>query len=344
MVLRLAEALRSSGDYPIVATLRPGWMTERAETAGLPVWVVPQRPGLDLRWVLSLARSLRRERVDVFHSHEFAMNIFGGAAALLARVATLATIHGRHWVSERPRRVAAYRFRLRLGIPIVAVSEDLADFLSSSFRLPRSSIGVIHNGIRVAAPSDPTARPARRAKARAQLGLRFEGPLLVAVGNLYPVKDHANLLRAAALLEGAPVAIAGRGEEEANLLALANDLGLTDRFHLLGLRDDVDTVLDAADVFVQPSLSEGLPLAVLEAMGAGLPVVATDVGGVGEAVANSETGYLVPPADPARLARALRQTLEASDGGAPLGAAGRNRAEKDFSVEVIGRALPRSLR
>ena len=331
VVLRLAEAMRSKGDEPIVATLRPGWMTGRAEEAGLSVWIMPQRPGLDPAWIARFARRLRRERIDVLHSHEFAMNVFGGAAALLARVPALSTIHGRSWIAEKPRRVLAYRALRRLGIPIVAVSEDLAGFLAERFGLPRTALSVVHNGI----PVPPLPDADGRAASRAALGVPADGPLLVAVGNLYPVKDHATLLRAASSLDGARVAIAGRGDEEARLRALAEELGMSDRLHLLGLRDDVETVLAAGDVFVQPSRSEGLPLAVLEAMGAARPVVASRVGGIGEAVRDGETGYLVPPADPARLADALRRVLEAPDSGAGLGARGRARVEAEFSIDAM---------
>ncbi len=335
VVLSLAVALRSAGEDPIIATLRPGWMTERAVEAKLPVWIVPQRPGLDLAWVFAFARRLRRERIDVLHSHEFAMNAFGGAAALLARVPALSTIHGRSWVSERSRRVLAYRVLRRLGIPIVAVSEDLAGFLAQGLDLSRSSLTVVHNGIPLPPLVSTEEHAARRAVARSTLAVPPDGPLLVAVGNLYPVKDHATLLRALAQLPSARVAIAGRGEEEGRLRQLAAELGLSDRLHLLGLRDDVDTVLAAGEVFVQSSLSEGLPLAVLEAMAAGLPVVATRVGGIAEAVEDGKTGYLAPAADPAALAAALRRVLEANDRGAALGELGRRRAETEFSVEVM---------
>jgi glycosyltransferase involved in cell wall biosynthesis len=345
VVVRLAEALRRAGEDPIVATLRPGWMTERAEAAGLPVWIVPQRPGLDLAWVASFARRLRREQIDVLHSHEFTMNVFGGTAALLAGVRALSTIHGRSWVVERPRRVLAYRVLRRLGIPIVAVSEDLGGFLARGLSISRAGLGIVHNGIPLP-PLVPTAeRAARRIEARAAIGVPAEGPLVVAVGNLYPVKDHATLVRALADIPRARVAIAGRGEEEGRLRALASELGLAERLHLLGLRDDVHNVLAAGDVFVQSSLSEGLPLAVLEAMAASLPVVATNVGGIGEAVKDRETGYLVPAGDPVQLAGALAHVLESPDRGAALGAAGRRRVEAEFSIEVMAeryRALYRS--
>src|SRR5215467_7135507 len=97
VVLRLAGELRDIGHAPIVATLRQGWMTERALSLGFPVWIVPQRAGLDAFWVPRFAARLRRERIDFVHTHEFVMNIYAGAAARLAGIPTLGTIHGRHW-------------------------------------------------------------------------------------------------------------------------------------------------------------------------------------------------------------------------------------------------------
>jgi glycosyltransferase involved in cell wall biosynthesis len=333
VVLHLAEGLRQVGHSPVIVTLRPGWMTERAAAAGVPVWVAPQRSGLDPGWVPRFAARLRRERVKFVHTHEFAMNIYGGAAATLVGMASVATIHGRHWVADRPRRAVAYRLLSRLGLRLVAVSHDLARFLAHRLSIPLETIAVVHNGIPIP-PSVPQAeRAAKQQEARAGLGIPASGSLLVAVGNLYPVKDHANLLRAAAMLPGVRVAIAGRGEEEAPLRALAAELAMMDRVHLLGLREDINRVLTAGDVFAQPSRSEGLPLAILEAMAAGMPVVATRVGGVPEAVLDGETGILVPPGDSAALALGLRAVLAMPDVGASLGQAGRLRAIRQFSVE-----------
>jgi glycosyltransferase involved in cell wall biosynthesis len=157
--------------------------------------------------------------------------------------------------------------------------------------------------------------------------------LLVAIGNLYPVKDHASLIRAVATLPGVQLAIAGRGQEEDALRRLSAELGTADRVHLLGLRDDVERILEAADVFVQPSRSEGLPLSILEAMAAELPIVATRVGGVAEAILDGQTGHLIEPGEPAALADAMRKILESPDRGAALAAAARRRAEECFSVE-----------
>src|SRR5262249_27150936 len=147
---------------------------------------------------------------------------------------TLATVHGHHWAAAQPRRVAAYRVLRGAGMGLVAVSDELAAFLAERLRLPRSAIDVVANGI----PIHPLERDAEaRARARAALGLPLDGPLVVAVGNLYAVKDHATLIRAVAALRGCRVAIAGRGEEAERLRKLAAELGAEDRVHLLGLRD-----------------------------------------------------------------------------------------------------------
>jgi len=222
-----------------------------------------------------------------------------------------------------------------LGLRVVAVSHDLAKFLAPGLGIPLEAITVVHNGIPIPTASAVSDRGAKQQDARTSVGLPWPGPLLVAVGNLYPVKDHANLLRAAAELPGVHVAIAGRGDQEVPLRHLAEEFAISQRVHLLGLRQDVDRVLLAADVFVQPSRSEGLPLAVLEAMAAALPVVATRVGGVGEAVVDGETGILVAPADSPALAGALRAVLAMPDRGAALGQAGRERAIRDFSVRQM---------
>jgi glycosyltransferase involved in cell wall biosynthesis len=330
MVLSLAEALRRAGDESIIATLKPGWMTQRADSAGIPVWIEPQRPGLDPGWVIRFARRLSREHIDVLHTHEFGMNSYGSAAALLARKRAISTIHGRHWVVDRLRRRVAYRLLRGLGVPIVAVSRDLAGFLAPHLGRP---LEVVHNGIPIQPALSTQEREARRAALRSGLGVPPGSPLLIAVGNLYPVKDHATLLRALSLLPAPWLAIAGRGGEEENLRRLARELGIAERVHLLGLRDDIPSLLAAGDVFVQPSRSEGLPLAVLEAMAQRIPIVATDVGGVGEAVRDGETGVLVRPGDPPGLAAAVGRILDSPDRGAALAAAANARVRQEFSVD-----------
>ena len=156
---------------------------------------------------------------------------------------------------------------------------------------------------------------------------------MLAVGRLREPKDFTTLVRAAARLEPGAVAvqIAGDGPDRPALEAEIARLAAGDRVELLGERADVPELLAAADVFVLPSLSEGMPISVLEAMAAGLPVVASDVGGVGELVRDGETGALVGAGDPAALADALARLASSLAAPARQGKAGRRRVETDFS-------------
>jgi glycosyltransferase involved in cell wall biosynthesis len=147
IVLHLAEALRQMGHAIWIATLRPGWMTERAEALGIAVQLVPQRAGLDPGWIPRFRTWLRRERIQILHTHEFAMGAFGGAAALTARIPRIATVHGRHYLTERRHRALAYRLLHRTGMTLVAVSHDLAGYLAEGLGIRRDRIEVVHNGI-----------------------------------------------------------------------------------------------------------------------------------------------------------------------------------------------------
>ncbi len=337
MLLLLAEGLREHGVDVRVATMRPGWMTERAERAGFPVWIDAMRDGPDPAWVLRFRRWLSKERIDLVHTHEFEMNAYGGMAARLAAIPSVATVHG-NVAGTDPKHVLAYRVLRRLGQRPVAVSHDLLRQLAPSLGADAKRWRVIHNGTAVPSRYDAAERAALRSEARAEIGLAHARVLIVAIGNLYPVKDHASLLRAVADRPETHVAIAGRGAEEGPLRELAEQLGMTDRLHLLGLRDDVPRILAAADLFTQPSLSEGLPLAVLEAMASGTPVVASDVGGIGEAIVDGESGRLVPPADPETLGRTLDALLRDDALRERLGEAGWRRAHEAFSTEAMTRA------
>jgi glycosyltransferase involved in cell wall biosynthesis len=335
LVVLMGDRLRAAGHDPFIVCHEEGWLTKRAAAFDLPVWIVPQKLGLDLAWPMRFAHRLRRERIELVHSHEFGMNVYASIAALLAGIPIVGTIHGRHRVAERQRRIAAYRLLRRCGLEIVVVSRDLAEFLSGKFGLPAEAFHVIHPGIPLdGAPDVPTDRIGR-AKARRELGFPPDGALVVAVGSLFPVKDHATLLRAAASLPDVRIAIAGEGGEDAALRRLASELAITPRVHLLGQRDDVDRILRAADLFCQSSLSEGLPLAIIEAMAWGLPVVATRVGGVPELVQDGATGHLVPPGDSEALAAGIRRIHANPEEAARFGRAGMARARSHFSLGAM---------
>jgi glycosyltransferase involved in cell wall biosynthesis len=336
VVVHLATALQEAGAWNVgfVPAGAEGWLSGQLARAGVTVETFrlprPFSPSF-ARW---LAQRLRGHRVDVAHSHEFTMAFYGAWSSWRARLPHVITMHGSAYYAARGRRRLALRAAIALSGRTVAVSADLARQLGRQLAVPARRIATIPNGVPPLAPAPPTLR--------AELQLRPEDRLLVSVGNLYPVKGHRHLVEALALIAErhphAHVAVAGRGPEEAALSSLARERGVGARVHLLGLRSDIAAVLAAADVFVLPSLSEGLPLALLEAMFAGRPVVASDVGEVKAALAHGEAGVVVEPGDPAALARALDRLLSDPKRAHDLGASAARRAAADYDVSrMVGR-------
>ena len=159
------------------------------------------------------------------------------------------------------------------------------------------------------------------------------------IGNLYPVKGHQYLIDGIpSILSKCPntsFLFAGRGQLETDLKAEVKRLGLDGRVHFLGLRQDVARILALLDVFVLPSLSEGLSMAILEAMIAGRPVVATAVGGNPELVLNGKSGFLVPPRDSQALAKSVTTLLMNRPQAAQFAEEGKRRAEGQFSLRTM---------
>jgi glycosyltransferase involved in cell wall biosynthesis/predicted ATP-grasp superfamily ATP-dependent carboligase len=333
VLVNLAASLDASADYRCAAgLLKEGWVSSELRGLGIETHLFRLRRPLDPRLVLALARYMRQAGVDLVHTHEFTMNVYGIVAAALARVPAVATVHGRGYFAEAGRRVAALKFAAHVGGALVAVSKDIQRFLSGE--LGFRAVHLIPNGVDMnrLAGGD-------RARGRAAIGVPDPIPVVGTVGNLYPVKGHRVLLSALARLESSPPAhlvIAGRGGEEDTLREQSRELGIADRVHLLGYREDVPDLLAAFDIYALPSFSEGQSLALIEAMAAGLPVVATAVGGNPEILGESGiSGILVPPRDPEALAESLARLLAGPEAGRRMGEAARTRARAEFSLEMM---------
>ena len=330
MLAQLAGELQAGG-CPGVAFLpagQEGWLSRELAAAGIAVEYFQLDRPLSARLAASLAAGFRRHRIDLAHSHEFTMAFYGAWAARRARVPHVITMHGSRYYAGRLRRKLALRAAAGLSGGIVAVSQALAGQLSRDLWIRSTRITTIPNGFRF----DPLAE----STIRSELALSPEDHLVVTVGNLYPVKGHRVLLDAAALLSSQHpnlhVAIAGRGELAAALAEQARELGFAGRLHLLGLRSDVANVLAAADVFVLPSLSEGLPLALLEAMCAARPIVASAVGEVPVALAAGAAGLLVEPGNATALAAALHRVLANRFEAQLLGKSAQARAAAEYGI------------
>ncbi len=283
----------------------------------------------DALGLLELVRVIRRERPQIVHAHSSKAGVLARLAAALCRVpARVFTAHGWAFKAEAGRRATAYLWADRLVAPLtsavvcVSETERRAGLAARTCHADRTV--VIRNGI--GAIDGRPGREGERTRHR-----------LVSVGRLKAPKDMATLLDALALLGDVELdaLVVGDGPDAAALREQVERLGLEGRVRLCGERDDVPALLAEADCFVLSSRSEGLPVSILEAMAAELPVVASAVGGVPELVEDGETGFLVPPGDPAALADALRRMLTDAELRRRLGAAGRARVEREFTLDAF---------
>jgi glycosyltransferase involved in cell wall biosynthesis len=339
--VQLARLLHQTGRYDVkVAALSGrGVLREEVERLGLgPVGEFPlirfHHPSTASQ-LRRFAHLLRAGKFDLVHAHDFYTNIFGMAAATLARVPV--RIASRR--ETDPGRTNAQRWVERLAFGCAhavvvnagAIGEDLV-----AHGVSARKIYTVYNGVDCERFDQPPA--ASRGDRLAALGIHEGRPRLFVtiVANLrLALKDHSTFLRAArqviAAVPDAGFIIAGEGALLEPMRQLATELGLADDVFFTGRCQAVPELLSISDVCVLSSRSEGFPNAIVEYMAARRPVVATAVGGTREAVLDGETGYVVPPGEPEMMAERIVSLLRDPARRAAMGARGREIAVARFS-------------
>lgn len=317
---------------PGIATL-----LEKARSLDVKLQAVPRMQcKRDIARVLQFTRGLRASPPDVFHAQlSWPLSCrYGLIAAALARVPVIVATE--HLFFKPPwLRSVLLKQLVSTGVDrYIAVSHEVARQLRRNCPVLAHKIRVVQNGIRITPFKGLTS-----SALRATLTGATARPIVLTTARLDKQKGLNYLLQAAAQVPEAMFVIAGDGPERARTEAQINELGLVDRVILLGHRDDVPDLLASCDVFVLPSLFEGLPISVLEAMAAGRPVIATAIGGTDEAIIHGESGLLVPPADANALGAAIRTVLSDRALAQRLGAAGQARVEERFSAAVMVRGV-----
>jgi len=332
--------------YEVLVACPPGVLAGDAEDAGAKVLPMPLQGGLnpvlDAGCIYCLAEAVRRCRGDRVHGHGAKAGLVGRLAARLAGGrGVIYTVHNsilyEDWPGWKRWVLARAEARLsRLTDCIITVSGALRRELMEREGIEGSRMVTIYNGID---PERFAVGPEARLKMRRELGLPADIPVVGTVARLAPQKGLTYLIRSLALLrEHIPDVlgvVVGEGPMRSALEREVEECGAPVVF--TGYRTDIPSLMAGFDVFVLPSVTEGLPLIVLEAMAAGRAVVATAVGGRPEAVAEGETGLLVPPRDPEALCAALRFLLDAPGQAARMGAAGRERVRRMFTAERMVR-------
>jgi L-malate glycosyltransferase len=322
-------------DLKVGCFARLGGFLPLVESSGVPLTEFSIRrlySPLTLLRQLQFANYLRWNRFQVVHTYGFYPNFFAIPAARLAGVPVIiASIRDTGEVWD-PKKRFLQKIVCKLATCVLANADAVRTQLVRD-GYAENKLAVIRNGVEL-----PRISPLDRAGAiRQEFGIAQESPIITVLSRLNELKGVKYFLDAIppvlAAFPNARFLIVGEGPARIGLESYARSQGYVPAAIFTGVRMDVPSILQETSISVLPSLSEGLSNVLIESMAAGLPVVATDVGGNPEIVDNGTTGLLVPPRDANALAKAMLQLLAAPEKAALMGAAGRDRIERRFSME-----------
>jgi glycosyltransferase involved in cell wall biosynthesis len=311
-------------------------ISEEAKSNGIAYTVFSCRSQLDLKLASSIREFIKKNRVDIIHCHGYKSNFYGLLASR-GQVPSVTTNHNwltAHW------KLKTYCFLDSLWIRffdrIVAVSNEVKkDMLK--YKIPKEKIRVIDNGICL----ERFEKLVETRKIKSQLGLEEKTRVIGTIGSLGIEKGHIYLLEAARqvldVVKDLKFLVIGDGPLRKPLEEKSEELGIKKHVIFLGQRKDIPELLMAMDIFVLPSIKEGLPIALLEAMVAKRPVIATRVGAIPKVIENKDTGILVEPKDIKGLRDAIMNLINDPERMNLLAQEGFNKVCTDFSSDEMGK-------
>lgn len=338
VVLELAKESSKQGYWVAIGILenRNNLHMELAESAssqGIRIQIFPCKNRFDWEAVSSIRTYIKTEQPNLLHSHGYKGNFY----ALAANRKKLPWIVTNHLWKKTTVALKLYAYLdsllIRHADRIVAVSDEIASEMMKKGISPQKII-VIDNGVDV-----ERFALSRNEELRKSFGFNGSSKVVGTIASLTPEKGHVYLLEAARKVvdafPGSRFLIVGDGVERHMLEEKTADLGLTGEIFFAGIRRDVPEILSILDLFVLPSLKEGLPMALLEAQAARLPVVATRVGAVPAVVVHEKTGLLVKPGDANSLSTSITQLLGDVEKGQSFGLHGFERVRAQFSAKAM---------
>lgn len=299
----------------------------------IPCFALHKKPGKDFMVYYRLWKVLRKTKPDIVHTRNI-NTLEAMLPALFAGVHyRIHGEHGRNMIDTdgmNKRYLMIRQFFRPLVNKYIVLSQEMKDWLLNTVKVKANKTVQIYNGVDI-----NRFQPVQK---------QLSGSLNIGtVGRLQEEKDQMNLVKAFVLLNQSypeykdllTLSLVGDGPLKEKISDYCQQKNVTDQVNLLGAKDDVPQQLKKLDLFVLPSLCEGLSNTILEAMASGLPVIATNVGGNAELVVEGETGFIVPPADPQALAEAINRYVENPSLLLKHGAAGRKRIEDFFAIEKM---------
>lgn len=340
----LLDALVHDARFELSAILlNEGRLASEIRKLGIPVTVLSEEQHNSLGLYMKMVTLLTRQRPNVVHTHKYKDNILGATAAATVGIRTVVrVVHGmtEPFSGMAYVKMMGYELMDRLVTfvkvkKLIAVSSDIQTALGQRYGPHR--VVQIHNGINL----EKIRLSQDRESMRAALGIQPGDQVVGTVGRLSPIKGHDILLRAASSMVrkmgNVKFLIVGDGPLMSALTKLIHDLGIEKEIILAGQRHDVYDLVNCMDIFALPSIHEGIPMVLLEALALSRPVVASRVGGIPEIVMDGTSGLLFAPGSvtelEARLGAILRDRWYASK----LGQAGRARVEEEFTATLMAK-------
>ena len=329
-----------------VACLPTGAFIEKIERSGAQVKSVDMRNRFNPKIILQLASLIKTEKIDIVNSQGARADFFARIASKLAGVtATISTVQmpvGGFDVNPIKKFVymALDRFSERFVDRFIVTSDTLEKTMIETHKIGPQRVVKIYNGVETEEYCvDEGELTNRRSKFRKESCLEENVPVVGTIGRLVWQKGFEHFIEAIPdvlkRFKKARFLVVGEGALKDKLEAKSKSLSLEDKIIFTGFRNDIKDVLAAIDIFVMPSLLEGLPMILLEAMAMAKPIVATNIDGVKEVLNNGETGLLVTPRDPIVLSEAIVDLLNHRDKAYQMGLAARRVVEKRFGADIM---------
>jgi len=286
--------------------------------------------------VRDLYRLMKQKNIHIVRTHRYRANLYGRLAALLSGVPVkIISLHDNYRKDLRLERRIVNKILLKATDKIVAVSESIRKDIIKYDGIDSSKILVIPNGI----DTERFNPEGNFADIRKGFSIKESDIVLGFVGRVVPAKGLEYLIDALPFLKkefkNIKLLITGEGSTMERLKKKAKENNVHDSIIFTGKRRDIPDILSCTDIFVMPSVAEGLPNALLEAMAMGKPIVATEVGGIPEVIKNRHSGFLVPPRNPEALATAIKDLISNEQLAAKMGQAARHIVLDNFSIWSI---------
>lgn len=305
----------------------------KAGLMGVKTFMINAGGLFDVGTVKRLKEFVVKNRIDILHCHGYKADVIGSLICKYGGMRKVTTLHG--WWTGASLKLKLYNFldiiAIRKFDKIVAVSRPIMDGLLKG-GIPPDRLVYVENGVEVDRLDKSGA-----GKVRKELQLPEGTTILGMTGRLSKEKGHKYLFSAIQNMENVIIIVVGSGPLESRLKKLAENLNITKKVVFVGFKTNVNDYLAAMDIFLLPSLTEGLPLSLLEAMAAEKPIIASQVGGIPTVIEDRKTGLLVKPRDPVALKKAISTFIEDKDLAVRLALNARNLAVERFSLEKMAK-------